>query len=233
MNHHKKTTTKETARDQLFSDFQAIGKIFRDANKKNEEKTSSSRMIRFAKKSIDLKKFRNTLRASVSDTKLSLTLEGPILDQEECICVRNLNKLIQQQDNLTEIEITLKTYGGDLFEGIALKNYLRNRPESVTVIVNDIVASAGSVMTMGADIIKMYSHSELMIHNPWTFVSGNVQAIRKVATDLEKAQLSLEEAYFSRFSQSRDQLKKLLDDETWLTPSQAIQYGLANQEITR
>lgn len=156
-----------------------------------------------------------------------------ILDQEECICVRNLNKLIQQQDNLTEIEITLKTYGGDLFEGIALKNYLRNRPESVTIIVNDIVASAGSVMTMGADIIKMYSHSELMLHNPWTFVSGNVQTIRKVATDLEKAQLSLEEAYFTRFSQSRDQLKKLLDDETWLTPSQAIQYGLANKEITR
>ncbi|WP_449453423.1 Clp protease ClpP [Streptococcus suis] len=94
-----------------------------------------------------------------------------------------------------------------------------------------MVPSAGSVMAMGADTIKMYSDSELMIHNPWTFTSGNAVQLRKVAGDLEKAQVSIEEAYLTRFSATRNKLKTLLDEETWLSPSQAIQYNLADQEI--
>ncbi|HEL1607533.1 TPA: ATP-dependent Clp protease proteolytic subunit [Streptococcus suis] len=55
--------------------------------------------------------------------------------------------------------------------------------------------------------------------------------LRKLAGDLEKAQTSLEEAYLTRFSSTRNKLKTLLDEETWLSPSQAIQYNLADQEI--
>ncbi|MDG4515624.1 head maturation protease, ClpP-related [Streptococcus suis] len=221
---------KRSNSSEIVYGFLALRKAMKISTKK-EVAPKSSNVIKFAKKSLDLSKFKNSIQSETRPGKLYFTLEGAILDQENCICVRNLKKEIEKHQALTEIEITLTTYGGDLFEGIALKNYLKKRPESITILVKDIVASAGSVMAMGADTIKMYSDSELMIHNPWTFTSGNAVQLRKVAGDLEKAQVSIEEAYLTRFSATRNKLKTLLDEETWLSPSQAIQYNLADQEI--
>lgn len=221
---------KRSNSSEIVSGFLALRKAMKISTKK-EVTPRSSNVIKFAKKSLDLSKFKNSIQSEIRPGKLSLTLEGAILDQENCICVRNLKKEIEKHQALTEIEITLTTYGGDLFEGIALKNYLNNRPENITILVKDIVASAGSVMAMGANTIKMYSDSELMIHNPWTFTAGDAVQLRKLAGDLEKAQTSLEEAYLTRFSATRNKLKTLLDEETWLSPSQAIQCNLADQEI--
>ena len=127
-----------------------------------------------------------------------------------------------------EINVHINSYGGDLFEGIAIKNFLLNRPEKINVYIDGIAASAASVIAMAGDRIVMPSDAQMMIHNPWTYTMGNAKELRKTADDLDKAQTSLEKSYLNRFKGTEDELKTLLDEETYLTADEAVLFGLAD-----
>ena len=127
-----------------------------------------------------------------------------------------------------EINVHINSYGGDLFEGIAIKNFLLNRPEKINVYIDGIAASAASVIAMAGDRIVMPSDAQMMIHNPWTYTMGNAKELRKTADDLDKAQTSLEKSYMNRFKGTEDELKTLLDEETYLTADEAVLFGLAD-----
>ena len=127
-----------------------------------------------------------------------------------------------------EINVHINSYGGDLFEGIAIKNFLLNRPEKINVYIDGIAASAASVIAMAGDHIVMPSDAQMMIHNPWTYTMGNAKELRKTADDLDKAQTSLEKSYLNRFKGTEDELKTLLDEETYLTADEAVLFGLAD-----
>ena len=109
-----------------------------------------------------------------------------------------------------EITLEMNSYGGDVFIGIDLCNTLRSHPGHVTAIVTGIAASAASIAIMGANTIKAYSNTQIMIHNAWTIVAGNANELRKSADDLDSIGKSVLASYTDRID--ADQAKKLLDD---------------------
>lgn len=128
-----------------------------------------------------------------------------------------------------DIELEINSYGGDVFLGIDLCNTLRGHKGKVTAIITGIAASAASVIAMGADEIKAYNNSQMMIHNAWTFAMGNAKELRKVAEDLESINESVLASYTNRLD--ADTAKKLLDDETYLSAKKAKEYGLVDEII--
>ena len=71
------------------------------------------------------------------------------------------------------------------------------------------------------------SASLLMIHNAWTLAEGNAAALRKQADDLEKITQASVKAYKAHSSLEEEEIKALMDAETWITPDEAISYGFA------
>lgn len=143
----------------------------------------------------------------------------------------SLNRIQEALKNIegNEIEIHINSYGGDLFEGIAIKNLLKQRDEKIIIYIDGIAASAASIIAMSGDEIIIPADAQLMIHNPWTFAAGNAKELHKIADDLIKMQTSLEESYLKRFVGSREELKTLLDEETYLTAEESIAFGLADR----
>ena len=84
-----------------------------------------------------------------------------------------------------DITLEMNSYGGDVFLGIDICNTLRSHPGHVTAIVTGIAASAASIAIMGADTIRAYSNTQIMIHHAWTIVAGNAVELRKAADDLD------------------------------------------------
>ena len=125
------------------------------------------------------------------------------------------------------IEVFIKSYGGDMFESIAIKNYLIRRPEKIITYVDGIAASGGSLIAMAGDEIIMPKDAQLMIHNPWTIAAGNADDFRKLAGEMDKANTSIQETYLTHFNDSREKLGELLAAESWLTAEEALAYGLA------
>lgn len=125
------------------------------------------------------------------------------------------------------INVHINSYGGDVAEGLAIYNTLKNSNKKVTTYCDGFACSAASVIFMAGDERIINEASLLMIHNAWTLASGNANDFRKRADDLDKITQASINAYMRHVSISEEELKALMDQETWITAEEAVIWGFA------
>ena len=125
------------------------------------------------------------------------------------------------------INVHINSYGGDVAEGLAIYNTLKEHPAEITTICDGFACSAASVVFMAGDERIMNPASLLMIHNAWTSAVGNAADLRKAADDIETITQASVEAYKMVANISEDEIKALMDAETWILPADAVAYGFA------
>lgn len=128
------------------------------------------------------------------------------------------------------INLYVNSPGGSVFEGVAIHNMLKRHKAKVVAHVDALAASIASVIVMAADEIRMPSNSMLMIHNPWTITMGNSAELRKQADDLDRIGEAGKQSYLEKSNGklTEEKLQEMLDDETWLSASEAYSYGLCD-----
>ena len=138
----------------------------------------------------------------------------------------NLSKKIANLD-VDVINVHISSYGGEVAEGLAIYNALKQHKAKVRTFCDGFACSIASVIFMAGDERIMSNASLLMVHNPWTYTEGNAQELRKTAEDLDKMSQASVNAYMERVSITDEEVKKLLDEESWLLPAEALEYGFA------
>ncbi len=130
-----------------------------------------------------------------------------------------------------ELLVRINSPGGDVFDGIAIYNYLRGAKHGVRVRVDGVAASAASYIAMAGDVVEMPDNSYLMVHNPWMMAMGDAAVMRKAAQDLEVIGEAGIAAYLRKSDGklTRDQVVEMLNEDTWLTAEQAVERGLADE----
>lgn len=138
---------------------------------------------------------------------------------------------LAKHPNVEEIVIYINSWGGSVFEGTAIYNQLRRHPAHKTVRVDGFACSVASVIAMAGDTVIMPRNALMVIHNMWLSATGNAAELRKAAADLDIINAAGRNAYLAkaRGKISEEQLAAMMDQETWLTAEQCIQYGLADQ----
>ncbi|OFD38595.1 peptidase S14 [Bacillus mycoides] len=128
-----------------------------------------------------------------------------------------------------EIHVHINSGGGSAFDGVAICNQLKQHDAEIIVHIDGWAASAASVIAMAGDKIIMPSNTMMMIHQASTFEYGNADLFEKTARDLRKIDSALAASYKKRFVGTDEELKQLLQDETWLTAEEAVALGLADE----
>ena len=144
------------------------------------------------------------------------------------------NNLVKQLDGLTDvskINVYINSYGGEVAEGLAIYNALRRHKAKVITHCEGFACSIASVVFMAGDERKMSEASLLMIHNAWTYADGNADQLRKQADDLDKITQASVEAYKAHSTLSEEEIKALMDAESWILPSEALEYGFATEIV--
>lgn len=144
------------------------------------------------------------------------------------------NEFIQDlkaiDDGVSPVVVAFNTIGGDLFDGLAIHNALNRLGERCTARVDALAASAGSVAACGAHRLVMASNAMLMVHNPWTWTSGDAEDLRRVADVLDQTFEAIIAAYKAKAPDIDDaELRRMVNDETWLTAQEALALGLADE----
>lgn len=124
--------------------------------------------------------------------------------------------------------VNINSPGGDFFEGLAIYNLLRLHPAEVTVHVMGIAASAASVIAMGGDKIEIARAGFLMIHNVWTMAMGDRHDLGAVADQLASFDATAAELYALRSGINQSEIAKMLDRETWISGTKAVERGFAD-----
>lgn len=127
------------------------------------------------------------------------------------------------------IKLAINSPGGSVFDALAMYNALRQHPANVEVTVLGVAASAASLVAMAGDTIVMPENAFMMIHNPLNFAYGNADELREMADVLDKIGASLVATYANRTGLPEDEIKAMLDAETWLNAEEAVLKGFADE----
>ena len=131
------------------------------------------------------------------------------------------------------VTVTINSPGGDVFEGLAIYNLLREHPAKITVKVIGLAASAASFIAMAGDEIQIAKSGFFMIHNAWVMAMGDQHALRDVADWLEPFDASMAEIYADRSGQDVKKLTDMMDKETWIGGKDAVDLGFADDFLPR
>lgn len=140
---------------------------------------------------------------------------------------------LEKYADVTQINLYVNSYGGYVYEAMAIRNQLKRHTAHVTAYVDGFAASAASFILTGCDEVKMYSNTMQMIHNAINFAYGNSTELRKAADDLDKIMEGNRQAYIEKSNGklTEEKLIELLEAESWLTASDCLEYGLCDEVI--
>ena len=142
----------------------------------------------------------------------------------------SLSKQLEEIGDVSQINVHINSYGGEVAEGLAIYNALRRNGAKIRTTCDGFACSIASVIFMAGDERVMSDASLLMIHNAWTSAYGvNAADLRKLADDMDAITQASKNAYMSRVNIDEKRLGELMDAESWILPADAIEMGFATE----
>lgn len=179
-----------------------------------------------------MKKFWKLTNA-VDSSESTLYLEGPISDitwwGDEVTPQAFRDELAKMKGN--KLTVVINSGGGDVFAGLSIYNALRELEAEVTVRVDGLAASIASVIAMAGDTVVMSPGAMLMVHKPSVFAAGNTEDLEKAIEMLETVEESIIPIYTSKTGLSVEEVKELMEAETWMSAEKAVELGFADEAI--
>lgn len=129
-----------------------------------------------------------------------------------------------QLDQIAQNKINLRinSPGGDVFDGIAIYNDLKDHHAEVRVSVTGIAASAASLIAMAGDRIEIAESGFIMIHNAWGVCVGSKAEMKDFYEVLDEIDGALADTYAARTGLARAEIEKMMTAETWLKGKDAV-----------
>lgn len=139
-------------------------------------------------------------------------------------------KIIKNAQNIT---IKLNSCGGDLYTGLAIHNALKSLKKNITVDVEGVAASAGSIIMCAGDNVRVHVGSIVMIHGVAAELKGywGLDDLKKQVRSFDTSENAIAEIYSQKTGISVDKLRSMMDKETWMTGREAVEKGFANELI--
>ncbi|MBO8136794.1 MAG: Clp protease ClpP [Desulfotomaculum sp.] len=172
---------------------------------------------------------------NVSEDEAELYLYGVISESswwDDEVTPKRFIEDLKALGDIKKLKVRINSRGGDVFAGQAIHSILKTHKAEIIVYIDGLAASIASVIAMAGDTVIMPRNAMMMVHNPWTIGVGNANEFRELADVLDKIRESLIAAYEEKSGLDREKIIQLLDEETWLTAEEAVEYGLADQVDT-
>jgi ATP-dependent protease ClpP protease subunit len=184
---------------------------------------------------------RRYFQAAVgSDGVLELMIYGDIVDAatismleawgystDGFVSAIAVKKALDGSTGYSSIRVRINSPGGDAFEGMAIHSLLTSSGKPVIVQVDGIAASSASIIAMAGSQRIMGRSAMMMIHDAWAGCIGNSRDMQKMAEALDKIDESIAAAYFDRTGLKAEDIRSLMDEETWLSAQDCVEQGFA------
>lgn len=145
------------------------------------------------------------------------------------VSAKEFAQALDEIKNVGEIRVHINSPGGEVFEGIAIMNALRNHSAKVTTIVDGLAASAASFIAMAGDEVVMGQNAELMIHDAWGICIGNAADMSDMQGRLDHLSDNIASVYSGKAGTPVETWREAMRGETWYSAEEAVKAGLADR----
>jgi ATP-dependent protease ClpP protease subunit len=122
--------------------------------------------------------------------------------------------------------------GGDVFQGQAIYNGLKNTGKKIKVQIEGVCASIATLIAGAGDEVVMNESAQFMIHNPrFDAISGDANQLRTGAEQLDQIKTLLISTYKKKTGISEEQLWEMSNKETWMLPEKAKELGFVDAVV--
>lgn len=146
-------------------------------------------------------------------------------------------KLKSLPSTVKNINIRLTSPGGDVFEGLAIYNRIKQHKAFVTVYIDGLAASIASIIALAGDKVVIGEGALMMIHKASTMVWGNSDDMIKTIEVLDEIDEQLVSIYYNKCGKknriTRAEIKSMMTDTTWFNAEEAMDFGLVDETMTQ
>ena len=145
----------------------------------------------------------------------------------------NALDLVADLDAITapQIRVEINSPGGDVWDGVAIYNALRNHPAQITTRIDGMAASIASVIFQAGDRRIVHDSSQMMIHNAWGMTVGDHQDHADMVGVLQQQDKVIAGIYAAHADGDVDHYQTLMDAETWMVGAEIVANGLADEVV--
>lgn len=141
--------------------------------------------------------------------------------------VADLNKI-----DAKTINVHINSQGGEVYQGFAIYQALKNHPATVNITIDGLAASIASVIAMAGDHVKMAKNAEMMIHEGHVSMSMcNAAEMSKMVSLLDRTSENIASVYAERAGGDIGMWRNAMKAETWFNAKEAVAAGLADEVI--
>ncbi|MER2169026.1 MAG: head maturation protease, ClpP-related [Psychrobacillus psychrodurans] len=170
---------------------------------------------------------------------MKIDIKGPIIGDADqwiydwfdipAVSPSKVNSAIEEaeRNKSKQIDVFINSGGGSVFAASEIYSSLKAFPGKVVINIVGMAASAAGVVAMAGDEgnVLMSPTGQFMLHNASTFAAGDYRDMDHTSEFLKGVNQSIANAYMIKTKKSADELKVMMDKETWLTAQQALEHG--------
>ncbi len=129
------------------------------------------------------------------------------------------------------VTVRINSPGGFVDEGVGIFNALKRHPGGVDTVVDSLAASMASQIMLVGEKREIANNAKVMIHSVRGGAYGTASELRKTADVFDKYEQAAVADYAEKMGIDADEVRYLLDEETWYLGSEAVEAGLATAVI--
>ena len=161
-------------------------------------------------------------------------LGTPINDQVANTITAQLLYL-DREDPERDISLYINSPGGVIHAGLAIYDTMHLIRPDVSTICVGLAASMATVLLTAGTPEKRYAlpNSTVHMHQPISGAQGQASDIDIAAREILRLQDKIRQIISENTGQSYEQVARDTDRDFYLTPEQAVEYGLIDEVLTR
>lgn len=124
-----------------------------------------------------------------------------------------------------DVEVYINSPGGSVYDAYEIYTALKDYKGNVLIKIVGLAASAASFIATARNCV-MSPLAEIMIHNASTGAQGPHQVMDATSQMLQVTDRTIAQAYVIKTGKSEEEIRALMEKETWFTAQEAKELGL-------
>lgn len=158
-------------------------------------------------------------------------MTGEMVATEGAGTLQDFEQELEALGAVKMLQVSIFSQGGDVFTGMAIHNLLVRHPAKKTAVIDGICASAATYPALACQTIEIPANAWMMIHGSEGCCCGNAQDMREYADMLDNVNASIINLYCARTGKSAEEISAMIEDETWMDGTKAVELGFADTVI--